>query len=142
MNRRRVPGWLFCAVLAAAGLAAASDGPRASAAWARATPPGVSVGAAYLRIDGGTRADRLVGASSPRAERIEFHRVAYVDGMMRMRRMEAIELPVGARVDLAPQALHLMLIGLTAPLRAGETLQLTLRFESAGEQSIEAQVRD
>lgn len=142
MNRRRVPGWLVCAVLAACSAARAADGPQASAAWARATPPGVSVGAVYLRIDGGTRPDRLLGASSPRAERIEFHRVENADGMMRMRRVAAIELPAGARVELEPQALHLMLIGLSAPLSAGARLPLTLRFETAGEQSIEALVRD
>lgn len=142
MRCGRAVSGLAWTVLAAVGVACAADLPRASGAWARATPPGTTVGAMYLRIDGGTSPDRLVGASTPRAERVEFHRVETTDGMVRMRQADAIDVPADAHVEFAPQGLHLMLVGLASPLRRGEVLPLTLQFERAGALVIEAQVRD
>lgn len=142
MRHRRAFSGLAWAVLAAAGVAGGADFPRASGAWARATPPGATVGAVYLRIDGGVTPDRLLGASTPRALRVEFHRVETTAGMVRMRQADAIDVPAGSRVEFAPQGLHLMLMGLASPLRVGEVLPLTLRFESAGVLALEAQVRD
>ncbi len=48
------------ALLAITSGAAAADGPTVSQAWARATAPGVDVGAVYLSIDGGATDDSLV----------------------------------------------------------------------------------
>jgi copper(I)-binding protein len=52
---------------------------------------------------------------------------------MRMREVDAIPVPARGAVTLRPGGLHLMLIGLTRPLAAGETVPVTLRFERAGE---------
>jgi copper(I)-binding protein len=136
----RYGGIMAYTCLAVAGVATAADVPRVSNAWARATPPGVTVGAVYLRIDGGPAPDRLLGASCPRAERVELHAVDRASGMARMRRADGVAIPAGGRVELAPQAVHLMLLGLESPLRAGETLPLTLRFERGGEAAIEVEV--
>ena len=39
--------------------------------WARATPPGAQVGAAYLEIrNSGQERDRVVGAATPAVERV------------------------------------------------------------------------
>jgi periplasmic copper chaperone A len=141
MTRWRRRGMLAFTVLATAGLAAAADAPRVSDAWARATPPGATVGAVYLRIEGGSTADRLLGATSPRAKRVELHAVDTSSGMSRMRPAEGVDIPPGARVELAPHGLHLMLLGLESSLRAGESLPLLLRFERGGEAAIEVEVR-
>lgn len=101
--------------------------------WARATVPGQPTGAGYLRLDnrnGG--ADRLVAARSPACERVEMHAMWMDNDIMRMRRQEAIELPAGAQVELKPAGMHLMLVGLKAPLKAGDKFPLTLVFEKAG----------
>jgi hypothetical protein len=112
-----------------------------SAAWARATPPGTVMGAAYMVIDNrGQKPDRLLGASSPRAAAVEVHAVVRDGTTMRMRRAEPLVLGPGERVTLAPGGLHAMLVNLDAPLRAGEALPLTLRFERAGELQVEAAV--
>ena len=129
------------AVLACAGLADAAEALRVSSAWARATPPGAQVGAVYLRIDGAAAPDRLLGGSSPRARSVGLHEVEVVSGVSRMRPRDGLDIPAGARVELAPQGLHLMLVGLETPLRAGETVPLTLRFERAGEVTIRIEVR-
>jgi len=50
-----------------------------------------------------------------------------------MRPVPAIDLPAGQEVQFRPGGLHIMLIGLTAPLRQGEQVPVTLVFERAGE---------
>ena len=110
--------------------------------WARATAPQQANGAAYLTIaNQGSGADRIVGAESTAAATVELH-THDVDsaGVMRMREVEAIELPAGETTALRPGGLHVMLIGLAAPLVEGETFPLTLVFEAAGAVEVEVQV--
>jgi len=104
--------------------------------YATPTPAGVRTGAAYLRglINRGKEADYLIGASTPRAESIEFHRSTLDGGVMRMRAIDAIEIPPGAELALRHDgALHLMLIGLKEPLVDGQRFAMRLRFRHAGE---------
>ena len=107
--------------------------------WARPTAPRQSVGAAYmqLRSPGG---DRLLGASSPVAARVEVHETQMEGDVMRMRGREVLDLPPGKVVTLAPGGLHFMLIGLAAPLAAGQRVPLALRFEQGGERQVEVVV--
>jgi copper(I)-binding protein len=120
------------ALLAIAAGAAAADGPKVSQAWARATAPGVDVGAAYLTIDGGAADDILVSASTARATMVHLHTVEESDGVAKMRAVEGIKVPAGKRVVLAPKGTHIMLMGLSKPLVAGESFPLELRFAKAG----------
>jgi periplasmic copper chaperone A len=62
--------------------------------------------------------------------------------MMAMREVAAIDVPAGSRVELAPGGLHLMLFDLLEDLQAGDTFELTLVFERAGEVTVTAEVRD
>ena len=135
---------LALAVALALGAAAAraGDAPVVTGAWSRATPPGVSVGAAYLVITGGDKDDRLTGASSERAEMVELHEVVEEDGVAKMRPTEKVEIPAGKRVELAPKGKHLMLMGLDAPLVAGQTYALVLKFAESGEQRVSVTVRE
>jgi copper(I)-binding protein len=127
---------VFAAVAAHAG-----DAPVVSDAWSRATAPGVEVGAAYLVIKGGSRDDRLVGASSERADRVHLHDVVEEDGVAKMRSTEEVAIPAGRRVELAPKGRHLMLMGLDAPLVAGRSFTIVLRFADSAEQSVNVTVR-
>lgn len=120
--------------------------PRASAievrdGWIRATAPGQVSGAAYATIiNSGTQDDRLIGVSSPRATAAMLHGSSNAGGVMAMRMTGAVRVAPGATVTLAPLGTHIMLTGLTGPLKAGERLPLTLRFARAGERRIEAAV--
>jgi len=129
------------ACLAFAGTTRASDAPVVTDAWARATPPGTTVGAAYMAIQGGKEADRLVDASSDRAAMVHLHAVEEQDGVSKMRAIEAVEIPAGQRVTLAPKSTHVMLMGLDGPLVAGQTFVITLRFANAGEVPVTVTVR-
>jgi copper(I)-binding protein len=133
---------MLLSVIALAAVATAQAGvPVVSEAWARATPPGVEVGAAYMVITGGDKADRLVGASSPRAAMVDLHVVEERDGVAKMRAVDAVPIPAGQRVTLAPNATHVMLMGLDGPLVAGQTFAITLRFAESGTQSVTVVVR-
>jgi len=108
--------------------------------WARATPPGAKVGAGYMKITSAT-ADRLVGASSPAAARVELHVTEEKGDVMRMRQVKGYDIPAGGSFELAPGGAHLMLVDIKAPLKAGMKVPMTLRFEKAGEVKVELRVR-
>jgi periplasmic copper chaperone A len=128
-------------VLLALPALACAGAPTVADAWARATPPGVDVGAAYLTITGGSTDDRLLGASTERASMVHLHTVEESGGVASMRPVDSVAVPAGKQVVLAPKGMHLMLMGLARPLVAGETFALNLRFENAGEQTVQVTVR-
>lgn len=109
--------------------------------WARATPGGATVGAAYVEIqakDG--QSDVLVAATSPLAGRVELHTHSMDGGVMKMRRMEKLPIAGGASAVLKPSGDHIMLFDLKEPLKEGAVLPITLVFEKAGEVKIEATI--
>jgi copper(I)-binding protein len=104
-----------------------------SGAAARATPPGTTVGAVYFSItNAGAAADRLESVSTPAARLVELHATSMVNGVMQMREVGTVECAPGATVRAQPGGLHVMLIGLSAPLRLGSTLDVSLKFHAAG----------
>ena len=133
---------VLAAGLAAGGAAMAQSGIELRDAWARATPPGAEIGAAYLEIrNSGDKADRLLSASTAVAKRVEVH-VTQRDGdVMRMREVKSLELPARQSVTLEPGGTHLMLLNLSRQLKQGERFRLRLRFERAGEVETEVDVR-
>ena len=127
--------------------APAAETPTATAAvtatdaWCRPSPNGAKAGGCYVTLTAATD-DRLTGGSTPRAGSLQVHEMKTENGMMKMAELKAgLPLPVGQAVALAPGGNHLMLIGLTAPLVAGETVPLTLQFASAPAITVQAQVR-
>lgn len=111
-----------------------------------ATPSlaGNAHGAAYLKgiRNRGDQVDRLVGASTPVATRVELHRMALDGAVMRMREVPFIELPPKADTLLRHGGeYHLMLIDLKQPLKDGERFDLTLHFERAGTRTVKVWVQ-
>ncbi len=106
-----------------------------SGAFSRATLPGAPVAGGFLDIrNAGAAADRLVGASADFAAKTQIHEMALVDGIMKMRELpDGLALPAGETTHLKPGGYHVMFIDLKAPLVEGTTVQVTLRFEHAGE---------
>ena len=129
-----------CAFLALAGPALAQPGPvKAERAWARATAPRAEVGAVYLTLTAPS-ADRLVSASTPAAAKAEVHEMSMENGVMRMRETPGLALPAGRPVVLGPGGYHIMLMGLKAPLKQGQTVPLHLTFAAAPPLDIEVPV--
>ncbi|KQR61328.1 copper chaperone PCu(A)C [Brevundimonas sp. Leaf168] len=119
----------------------ATDAVTATDAWCRPSPNGAKAGGCYVTLTAATD-DRLTGGSTPRAASLQVHEMKTENGMMKMAELTAgLPLPAGQAVALAPGGNHLMLIGLTAPLVAGETVPLTFQFASAPAITVQAQVR-
>jgi len=134
---------LVAVVLAVVGgTAQAADAVVATAAWARATPPGLATGAGYVTLAGGIHADRLVAAQLDGVARIEFHESSLDGGVARMRQLPSVAIPARTTVAFSPAGLHLMLIGLTRPLVAGEQRTLVLELEHAGKVRVALEVRE
>ena len=99
--------------------------------WARASAGEAKTGAAYLTITDQGEPDQLTGASTPVAASAELHESMDNMGTMKMRPVTGLALMPGKPVKLAPGGYHLMLMGLKAPLKAGDSFPLTLRFAHA-----------
>ena len=140
MTRRLFSAALVALLAAACSNRAADPDLQIGDAWARATAPGQTSGAAYMTIDNKGAADRLVAIQTSRATAATIHDSRTERGVMRMRMRDALPVPAGARVDLAPGGTHVMLAPLSAPLKAGETFSLTLRFERAGDMRVPVSV--
>lgn len=109
-------------------------------AHARATVPGQTTGAAYIDIENrGKIEDKLLKISSPIAQSAEVHSMVMDGSIMRMREVGQVDLKPAAKVTMAAsEGLHIMLIGLKQPLRPGQKIPLSLRFEKAGKIDVEA----
>lgn len=112
---------------AAAGFLTISDG------FARSSPMMANAGAAFLTIRNTGEADRLIAFKTEACEKPELHTHIEEDGMMAMRKVDAIDVPANGEAVLKPGGFHLMFIGLKAPLVEGETVTVTLVFEKAGD---------
>ncbi len=112
-----------------------------SDAWTRATAPGAKIAAGYMTLRNASKTpDKLVAASSPAAQKVETH-VTVKDGdIYRMREVKGYDIPAGGTFELKPGGAHLMLVNVTAPLKEGDKVPLTLRFERAGEVKTELHV--
>lgn len=104
-----------------------------SNAWLRLPPPGAPTAAAFLTLTNTTKSDRKLVAVEARndkiAKTIELHTHLHENGVMKMRKVDAIDVKAGAVVVLAPGGLHVMLIGLVTPPIETQRVPLRLRFD-------------
>lgn len=103
-------------------------------AWARATAANATTAQVYLHLVSAKDADRLVGLEVSNATRIDV-REPTDTGAAKGNAAPSVDVPAGGNVNFAPGARHLLLTGLRAPLREGESFLLTLRFDKGGSQT-------
>src|SRR5690554_3948065 len=86
-------------------------------AWSRELPPTAPVGAAFLQIENHSEdADRLISANSSVAEVTELHAHIHEGDVMRMVKVDSIDVPSNGQLILEPGGYHIMLIDLKKPL--------------------------
>lgn len=113
-------------------------------AWGRPSPQVASNGAFYMVIQNkGQEADRLLAAQSSACMMTELHQTQMnAQGVMEMRPVEGgIEIPAGGQVELKVGGLHVMCMDKMEDFKPGAKIPLTLKFEKAGETSLEAEIR-
>lgn len=109
-------------------------------AYTRATVPGQQAAGGFMKIENKGAADQLVSASSPVAGEVQLHEMAMDGNVMKMRQVKDIAVPAGGAVELKPGGLHLMFMNIKAPLTAGETIPVKLKFAKAGEVEVKMPV--
>ncbi|MGH8680947.1 MAG: copper chaperone PCu(A)C [Burkholderiales bacterium] len=127
MRRGLLCGWLALNVSVAV---VAGERVRVSGAWVPPTVPGQTVGAAYMHLRSPQDAT-LVKVEADVAAAAEVHRMTTVNDVMRMRKLDQLDLPAGRTVELSPGATHLMLVDLRQPLKAGDSVKLRLTVRLA-----------
>lgn len=131
MNQFLLTSFVAAACVAAPLAVHAQQAPvRVEAPWARATVPGQAASGAFMVLTA-REPLTLVGAESPAAGIVEIHQMKMVGDVMKMSAVEALALKAGEPVKFAPGGYHFMLMDLKAPLQAGTSLPLKLRFQDA-----------
>jgi periplasmic copper chaperone A len=115
---------LLLATLAATAQTTVKD------AWVRSTVPQQMATGLFAQITS-AKGGKLVAASSPAAGVVEVHEMAMDGDVMKMRAVPALDLPAGKAVELKPGGYHVMLMNLKQPLKAGETVSVSLVVEAA-----------
>jgi len=111
-------------------------------AYVRATPPGQRNAAAYFVLRNNAKSDvRLVSVKSDVAEVAEPHSHVMDEGMMKMRRVEYIDIPAEGETVLQPGGLHIMLMGLVKQLQPGEYVSLEFQFDNGQKQTMRVPVK-
>lgn len=95
----------------------------------------------FILRNGGEETDRLTGGETPAAAAVQIHESRMVDDVMRMERVDGLDIPPGGAVELKPGGLHIMLLGLTRSLVEGEEIDLTLHFLRSGKVVVTVPVR-
>lgn len=135
----------FVAISMAVTLAlpAFADGIMVNDAYARSAMKGAPTGAAFMQIMNHSDADdRLIGVSSSIAKRVELHTHKDLgDGVLKMMEVEGgIAIPAGGMHGLARGGDHVMFMGLNQDLVQGESVEVTLTFEKAGDVVVQVPV--
>ncbi|MGZ3403656.1 MAG: copper chaperone PCu(A)C [Phenylobacterium sp.] len=96
--------------------------------WSRPAVKGTNAIGYMVLANHGRAADALERVESPIADHVEIHSSSISGGIMTMRPETQVEAPAGGQVIFGPGAYHLMFIGLTRALKAGDRLPATLTF--------------
>lgn len=144
MRRHALAAFAAGLLIAGAGAAETSARIHIEGGWIRTPPPGAPTAAAYAVIQNRSpEADRLVSAQTTAAASAAPHVNSMSGGVMRMREPAGgLAAPAHGALTLTPGGDHLMLMGLTHPLRAGERVPITLSFARAGKVTAIFEVRD
>lgn len=95
--------------------------------------PGSNMSAAYMTLANNTAETIIVqNFSSPDFAAVELHRTQIVDGVSRMHSLDNLAVPARSTTTLDQGGTHLMLMGPTTELRAGQPVSLRLDYDSEG----------
>ena len=119
------------------------EGLFVSSAWVRAVPEASQMSAAYFDLCNATDDDdTLLGVTTAAAAISEIHETTRDEnGVASMAPVDGVPLPAGETAHLAPGGYHVMLMQLSGPIAADDTVLLTLQFEKAAPVTIEAETR-
>lgn len=104
-------------------------------------PPPGSPASAYLLLKNSGPLKTLVDVDSAQAGMAMIHQTVVVDGVAKMKHVEAIDIPPNGQVQFAPGGTHIMLMRLSSPLQVGDEVSITLIFANKQKQEIRVPVK-
>jgi copper(I)-binding protein len=111
-------------------------------AWIQEGPPSQKITAAFMLIENHNAAEiSLLAASTEVARVVELHKIELEDGMMRMRKVDSINVPAGGMVELKPGGYHLMVIDVNKELKEGNEVKVQLQFSGAIQKTLMVPVK-
>lgn len=133
---------LITALLLASGWCSADNALSIHDPYVRLVPEGIKTTGGFMIIRNAGNANRqLIKAESPVANIVELHTHINENGVMKMREVTAIEIKAGGQTELKPGSYHVMLIDLKQPLKEGEQVPITLKFDDGSSHPLQATVR-
>jgi periplasmic copper chaperone A len=108
--------------------------------YARVTAAGQPTGGGFMKFVNAGGNDKLLSVSAEVSKTVELHEMKMEGDVMKMRQVDGIELQAGKTVELKPGGYHVMFIGLKAPLKLGDSFPVKLKFEKAGEVTVDVKV--
>lgn len=103
-------------------------------------PTGPHAAMYFTVTNPGDESDRLLGASTDVAERVEIHETTMSDdGTMSMHAVAGVDVAADETIVFEPGGLHVMLVGVDR-LDEGEQVDVTLHWETAGDMDVVAEV--
>jgi len=147
MRRILILCLIFMSLLAITGSASIPSRSKADEiivndVWIPEGPPSAKATAAFMVIENHTAKEvALIAAKTDAARATEMHKMEMRNEIMEMKKIERISIPAHGKAELKPGGLHLMLIGLTKPLKEGDKVSFTLQFSNSTEKTIQAVVK-
>lgn len=132
---------LFIILCAAAVTGAQSSDLVVRDAWIREGEPQSTSAGYFVLQNRGAAPVRLVAAEVEGVGIVEMHEMKVAGDMMRMAKIDGLDVPAGATVAFNPGGLHLMLLQLKHAFRPGATASVTLRFSNGSSVKVQASVR-
>ena len=112
-----------------------------SEAYSPAMAPGVKTAAVYLKLENGSNEPvDLIAVESKAFAMGHIHKSSMVNGLMTMEPVAQIALPAKTGVLFEPGGLHIMLMGASGSLEAGDVFPMTLVFGSGGRLEVQVAV--
>ena len=72
-----------------------------------------------ILANNGRSAEKLLSATTPLADKIQFHEETEENGVARMRELRSVEIAPGTKIAFKPGSMHMMMVGLRQPLKQG-----------------------
>ncbi|HEY5732016.1 MAG TPA: copper chaperone PCu(A)C [Anaerolineales bacterium] len=120
----------------------AKEGIEVRDAWARTSTQGANSAVYFVIQNHNAGSDELIGTASGIADAVEIHESKMDGDVMMMNRVEAVMLEPSTKVEFMPGGLHIMLIGLKKDLKAGDEIEVTLRFRDSPDITLKATVKE
>jgi copper(I)-binding protein len=109
--------------------------------WVRATVPAQKATGAFMQLTADQDA-RLIEGKSPVAGVVQIHEMSMDGGVMKMRELaQGLALPAGKMVELKPGGYHVMLMDLKQQMKEGDSVPMTLVFESADKKRTTVEIK-